>query len=334
MILGGAWNDPEYLAALQFALSPFDRSPENGFRCVRYLSESLPETLVGSVAVATADYRGAMPVSDEVFEVFRRQFSYVNSGELNASVQVRDESSAYSVRERVVFDAPYGGEQVIAQLFLPKGFEPPYQVVVGFAGLGAFQFAGSSDEAGLPDFVVRSGRALVLPVYKGSFERWDGIVSLTGEETLLTWRDRIVEWYQDLASTLDYLETRPELDLERVAYFGGSFGANAPLPLLAVEPRLKAAILASGGLSSSIPKPPEADPVNYLPRINMPVLMVNGRYDYLFPVETTQVPLMDLLGTPEEHKRHRIVDAAHSVPLSDLIRETLDWLDKYLGPVD
>ena len=221
------------------------------------------------------------------------------------------------------------------QLLLPKGFEPPYQVVVGFAGLGTFQFAGSSDEVRLPDFVVRSGRALVLPVYKGSFERWDGIVSLTGEEGLLAWRDRIVEWYQDLARTLDYLETRSEFDMGRVAYFGGSFGANAPLPLLALESRFKAAILVSGGLSTSIPKPPEADPVNYLPRIEIPILMVNGRYDYLFPVETTQQPLMDLLGTPEEHKRHRIIEgAAHSVPQSQLIRETLDWLDKYLGPVN
>ena len=66
----------------------------------------------------------------------------------------------------------------------------------------------------------------------------------------------------------------------------------------------------------------------------MPILMMNGRYDYVFPVETAQQPLMALLGTPEEDKKHLILDAAHSLPRSLRIRESLDWLDKYLGPVN
>ena len=250
LILGGAWNDAEYMAALQFALSPFDRSPENGFRCVRYLDDSLEESLAAPVEVLTADYRDATPVSDELFEAFRRQFSYVKSAELNATIEVRDESPSYGVRERVVFDAAYGGEQVTAQLMLPEGgVEPPYQVVVWFPGLARFQFRGSSDTVlAVAEPFARAGRAVVLPVWKGSFERWDGFLSLTGEEYSVTYRNRIIEWYQDLARTVDYLETRSDLDTDRIAFFGASFGASAALPLLAVEPRLKTAILLSGGL--------------------------------------------------------------------------------------
>ena len=62
--------------------------------------------------------------------------------------------------------------------------------------------------------------------------------------------------------------------------------------------------------------------------------MLNGRYDYLFPLETSQIPLYNLLGTPEEHKDHKVYESAHGVPRKERIREILDWLDRYLGPVE
>ena len=37
-ILGGAWKSPTYLYADPEALSPFDRSPENGLRTVRNIA--------------------------------------------------------------------------------------------------------------------------------------------------------------------------------------------------------------------------------------------------------------------------------------------------------
>lgn len=54
----------------------------------------------------------------------------------------------------------------------------------------------------------------------------------------------------------------------------------------------------------------------------------------IFPVESSQLPLFRLLGTPAEHKRHVIFeDAGHVPPRLDVIREILGWLDRYLGPV-
>ena len=78
---------------------------------------------------------------------------------------------------------------------------------------------------------------------------------------------------------------------------------------------------------------PEVDPFHYTPRVSIPVLMINSRYDNVVPVETAQLPMYRLLGTPPEHKRHVLYDGGHYVPRADLIRETLDWLDRYLGPV-
>jgi len=105
------------------------------------------------------------------------------------------------------------------------------------------------------------------------------------------------------------------------------------LPVVALESRLKAAILLTGGFPSDI-QPPEIEPLNFLPRIKMPVLMLGGRYDFVYPVETSQVPLFRLLGTSTEHKKYVLYEGSgHVPPRIELIREVLDWLDRYLGPV-
>jgi pimeloyl-ACP methyl ester carboxylesterase len=79
---------------------------------------------------------------------------------------------------------------------------------------------------------------------------------------------------------------------------------------------------------------PEVDPYNYTPRVRLPVLMLNGRYDLVCPLESSARPMFLLLGTPPDNKMLRIYDSDHSVPRSDLIRESLAWLDRYLGPVE
>ena len=66
----------------------------------------------------------------------------------------------------------------------------------------------------------------------------------------------------------------------------------------------------------------------------LPVLMLNGRHDIVFPLELQQA-YYRMLGTPAEHKRHVVYDAGHlSWPRGEFVRENLDWLDQYLGPVD
>ena len=92
-------------------------------------------------------------------------------------------------------------------------------------------------------------------------------------------------------------------------------------------------MLLSGGLDNLTA--PFLDPANYASRIRMPVLMVNGRYDEVFPVESGQAMLYELLGTPSADKRHVIFDSGHgSPPRGETLREVLAWYDKYLGPVN
>jgi pimeloyl-ACP methyl ester carboxylesterase len=102
----------------------------------------------------------------------------------------------------------------------------------------------------------------------------------------------------------------------------------------AVEKRIKAAILSSGGLTLTMRPPPEADPFNFVTHVTIPVLMLSGRYDATFPLESSQRPLFRFFGTPDKDKKQVIYEGGHGVfPRPDAVRECLDWLDKYLGPV-
>jgi homoserine acetyltransferase len=101
--------------------------------------------------------------------------------------------------------------------------------------------------------------------------------------------------------------------------------------------RLKAAVLNSVGLSYANPPPlREADMFNFLPRFRVPTLMVGPRSDFLFPVETSQRPMFQLLDAPEEDKRLVLWDGGHGDTGPNFlgaIKEALDWFDRYLGPV-
>jgi predicted esterase len=331
-ILGGAWNEPSYVGTVPRSLSPFDRSAVNGFRCAIYPAGTVvADALMAPRPIVPEDHRTAKPVSDEAYQILAKQFAY-EPGPLNARVEWTNDTHRDYVRQRITFDAGYDDERTPLHLFLPRNAQPPFRTVVFSPGSAAFMNPGSSDERmetslDPHEFVYKSGFALAYPVYDGSFERWRPVPDLTGAELLRHERIGAAHRRQDLGRTIDYLETRQDIQSDRLFYLGFSRGAAA-IVHVALEPRLKGAILLSGGVTRL---PPEFYAPNYAPRLTIPVLMLNGRYDHIFPVETAQIPLFAFLGTPPAHKRHVIYDAGHfPLPRNEWIPEALAWLEKYL----
>jgi eukaryotic-like serine/threonine-protein kinase len=164
--------------------------------------------------------------------------------------------------------------------------------------------------------------------YKGTYERGGGL-PFAGPSAQ---RDQTIQQARDLRCGIDYLETRRDIDRDRLAFYGFSFGARLGPIFTALEPRFKASVLMAGGFPSPH-QPPEVDEVHFAPRAKVPVLMLNGRYDFLFPLEASQNPMFRLLGAPEKDKRHVLLDSGHfPYPMHAAIKEILDWLDRYLGP--
>ena len=330
-ILGGGWTDAAYTFFELAIHSPFDRSPTNGIRLVLPLpGRGTDQAAFRPVEPLFRDYRVERPVSDQAFGFYRRLFTY-DPTPLHVRAERRDSTPQW-IRERVSYDAAYGNERVTAHVFLPTHGRPPYQTVVFFPGANALTNRSSETmSTGYFDFLVEAGRAVIYPVYRGTFERGDG-TSVSDPDLSNAYREHVVMWQKDVSRTLDYLATRSDIDTARIAYMGVSWGGRFGGVVLATEPRFKAAVLCVAGLNFRRAQP-EVDDLNYLPRVHTPVLMINGRHDFTFPLETAAKPMFDLLGTSADRKRNVVVDGVHYVPRHDLIRETLGWLDRNLGPV-
>jgi hypothetical protein len=328
-ILGGGWNESSYTFGELDGREPFERDETFGFRCARFIDQP-PESLFEPLTPTRADRRSAKPVSDDVFRVYVALHHYDRT-DLAAKTESVDDSKPYLHKETVTFRAAYGSERVVAHLYLPRNAVPPYQVAL-FIPSGNTFFFRSIDT--LPDpfeFLVRAGRAVLVVAVQGTLERGPSAIGVGPNQM----RDRLLQWSKDVQRSIDYLETRPEIDVKKLAFYGISYSAGVSPTLLAIEPRFRAAVIVSGGAWYPAPAP-EVDPWNYAPRVRIPVLMLNGRDDLVFPVDMSQIPLLRALGTSEQDKQHILFDGGH-VNLQfrlDLIGEILKWLDRYLGPVN
>jgi dienelactone hydrolase len=327
-ILGGSWSSPTYQFVDPDAKPPFDRGAANGFRCALYPTPP-HESLLAPVARGSRDYSIEKPVGDEAFQIIRSVYAYTPR-ELKATTDEVDNSSPYWRKEKVSFSAAYGGERMRAFVFVPKNAEPPYQALVYHPSAGAQSSTFASMEGfNRMEFIIRSGRAVIYPIYLGTFDR-----QLPPSRSAAEGKERLVKRFQDLRQSVEYLVSRDDIDVSKLGYFGASWGAASAPVMVSLEERFRTAVLFEGGLYQAH-FAPEGDYVNFLPRVRVPVLMLNGRYDYTFPLERSQGPFFRWLGTPEKDKRHVLYDAAHDVMVNrtEVVKEVLAWLDHYLGPV-
>jgi dienelactone hydrolase len=331
-ILGGGWSDPPYLFEEIYAQPELDRSVINGIRLVKRVGEGKDLARASApIAGLTRDLNSARPVDDATFRGFLSLYEYDHTP-LNAKVTARDTTPADWVREDIEFDVPGSVSRMMAVLFLPKRVRAPYQTAVIWPASDAFiprdrQHLSMS----YADYIVRSGRAVMYPIFEHTYGRGTYI----GEDrptATIEHRDQMLRWAKEMRRTIDYLATRPEIDMSKLAYAGTSWGGRMAGVVLAIEPRFRVASLNVAGISAA-PRRPEEDAVNFLPRIHIPVLMLSGRFDSVFPFETSQQPFLRLLGTPAADKKQILFDGGHFLPRTMMVAETLKWLDHYLGPV-
>ena len=189
------------------------------------------------------------------------------------------------------------------------------------------------EQAVVTEFLITGGRALMYPVYRGTYERQ----ALEAEKPTgpIGWRDQNIRWSKEVRRSVDYLETREDIDKQRIGYYGVSWGSNLGPVNVAVEQRLRLAVLSMGSfLGSGLP--PAIDALNFLPRVRVPVLLIGGEQDIFFPIEESQKPFFDLLGTPAEHKQHKVYPGGHGLYgqfTRQIHGDVLGFLDRYFGPV-
>jgi pimeloyl-ACP methyl ester carboxylesterase len=234
-------------------------------------------------------------------------------------------------------------DEVLPLLILrPTDRPPPFNPVIVFPGQNYF-IAGQPSTAAVflrsPTIrlMIESGRAIVWPIYFGSNERYAGEFELAPSDRLIYLRDANVTWRKELGRVIDYLETREDMRTAALAFLGMSYGTHHPIAAYAQEKRFKTLLLLYGGISiggiSEQGYPSLIRGEHHLPRITQPVLMINGRFDYIFPLEQSQKPMFELLGTPAAQKAHLLFDGEHAPPTTEIWEtvtvKVVDWLDRY-----
>ena len=97
--LGGSWNEPVYMFQAALRMDPFDRSPANGFRCMKGRKGETAEELKASVDLPTYDFYKMEGLSDEVFQG-TKMFSRKDTAQSGSRIGRRD-AERLAARERL-----------------------------------------------------------------------------------------------------------------------------------------------------------------------------------------------------------------------------------------
>ena len=159
-----------------------------------------------------------------------------------------------------------------------------------------------------------------------------------------------VQLIVDLQRAVDVLLARSDVDPNRLAYVGGSYGGAQGALLAGVERRLKgyALFVPDGGLVSHFTGPDDAEgplsqmtaaererwlaalmpiePIRWIARANAPILFQSGRRDQFIPVADAEAIHAAYTG-PKEVKWY---DSGHGLPAQARI-DRLEWLHRIVG---
>jgi formylglycine-generating enzyme required for sulfatase activity/predicted Ser/Thr protein kinase len=327
---GGSWEDPIYAFAHFGAYPGFYSSNSLGFRCARRAGEVRGDQ--GNMKINIEEkipvYK---PVNEGTFKSFLTHFKY-DKRTLDAKL-IKTEKSANWTKEKVTFSG-LDDERIIAYLFLPTNAAKPYQCLNWVPHGGVMDGSQFVDDAAIHAFApqVKSGRALFAIVPKGGRERPRDPAYTWPDIETVKYRELVIHYATEFSLGLDYLEIRDDIDIDRLAYIGTSWGsAGQGIIFAAVENRYRSVIFIAGGIGAyNVEKLPEVNPINFAPYIKVPKLLLNGRYDEAFPPETEALPFYRLMGEP---KQLSLVDAGHVPPIEKRVPIINKWLDETLGPV-
>jgi serine/threonine protein kinase/formylglycine-generating enzyme required for sulfatase activity len=324
---GGAWNDLTYSFGDHGEYPGLYSENRIGFRCVLNTNPADDQGAEKIPSAETPDYK---PSSDADFKTWLTHYEY-DKKPLNAKIVETTETDAWQ-REKITFTGE-GGEQAIAYLYLPKNYPRPLQVLhyvpPGDVVRGLRSLPDSIEMFAAP--LIKSGRAVFAVVLKGYVERAFPPNYALPDNSTVEFRKQMVNWITDLRRGVDYLETRSDLLKDKIGFLGISNGANVGLVLTAIETRYKTLVFESAGLEKDFrTRTAETSPIKFASEIKTQKLVINGRYDETFPLNTDAKPLFKLLREP---KKIVLYDGGHIPTVEFFVPTVNNWLDETLGIV-
>jgi dienelactone hydrolase len=128
---------------------------------------------------------------------------------------------------------------------------------------------------------------------------------------------------EDWMSCIDYLNQFPEIDLNRIGWYGISMGTAYGIPLIAADSRIKAASLGMWGTC----RPPTERLVSDAKKIAIPVFFQVKENDEIF----TQHGQEDLYANiASKEKVYKTYPGGHTDPKDEQLSEIIQFLSQHL----
>ena len=242
-----------------------------------------------SCAVARPDFGSVATDAD------RSLFAYDVNAPLNLQKAVESTNNGVEV-STIAYSSPRGGTAT-GLLFDPVGRSSLRPGIVLMHGMPS----NARGVAAYAQILAELG-AVVIAIDAPFARRTGAPLRFTAED-----RAEQIQLIQDLQRAVDILRSRVNVDDERLAYVGISYGAAMGALFVGIERRIKAAVLVvgDGGLVSHFTGPEDAglmaslscatrvnwfrdmvpiEPIRFIPRASpTPLLLQSGRLDNLVP---------------------------------------------------
>lgn len=259
------------------------------------------------------------PLGAEAYAGIRTFFAYDSVLPLDARVAEEDSTSVYR-REKIVFTGA-NGDRVPGYLTIPAGAPARAPVVIAIHA-GASSKEGWWEEDGYERGKLVTDRLLAANVAilsldtrfhgeRAAANDYESFRTMWFDGKKFSWiRDGLMQTVRDYRRALDYLATRPDIDMSRVGVIGYSLGGMMSLYLSAFDPRPKATVACVAGVDEPWLYP--IAPINLADGMGRaPILLLGGRRDDLASVPKMEALLAAIPGT---QKKLVYFEAGHRLP--------------------
>jgi dienelactone hydrolase len=285
-----------------------------------------------SCSGARPDFGGPATAAD------RDLFGYDASAPLNLQKTVESTSDGVEV-SAISFSSPDGGLGTgkLWDAVTRPGPRPGIILMHGLPG-------SASSMAGLAQNYARSGAVVIAIDAPWNHRAAPPFLTITAQD-----RAEQIRVIKDLQRAVDVLRARPNVDDDRIAYLGFSWGGATGALFVGIERRLKAAALVVGhggqvshatgpegfkhiaGLSCArrvawIRAMAPIEPLRFVGHANIPLLLQNGTSDPLIP----RPDAAELHAAASQPKEVRWYDAGHDLNQQAVV-DRLAWLREKIG---
>jgi dienelactone hydrolase len=269
------------------------------------------------------------PVDDRTFSAYLDFFAYSSDLPFETEVLERTPGEGFEI-EHVTFVST-AGERVTARLYKPDAAHATGRAVLLIHG---GEPAGKERLRVPAELLARAGFAALTIDMKYWGERaTEFLQTFTEQEkhdrlynqpsTYLTW---VAQTVKDAGRSFDFLVEERGADPTKIGLVGFSRGAQISMIVAGADPRFVAAALIHGGHFDRLERGhlPAACPANYIGRVSpRPLLMLNGRNDADYFMDTSVQPLQRLVGDPREF---RWTDSGHGIVTEEDWAFIVEWL--------